>query len=106
MAYAQAVCDDDHVFEEALPPDLIRLQQDLDAALSSYEQATQRLPLGPNILAGVHVDPAARQSAADAYQRLLDAVLAKTRHPWWATVEGKRHDADRALIAAARSSGE
>jgi hypothetical protein len=84
------------------PADLIALQQRLDRETAAYERLCRESPSGAEILAGRATTPQEHEVWERAGRIQWAALEAKLDHPWWQTVDD-RHEADKALLAAARA---
>jgi hypothetical protein len=76
-----------------IPVRLIRARQDWDAAHALCQELERR------------TDEASRAAYDAAWKQRMDATLRLGRDPWLAErADGRRHDADAALRACARSA--
>ncbi|TDD54610.1 hypothetical protein E1286_05320 [Nonomuraea terrae] len=88
-----------------IPDDLLQLKVDFLAAMARCEEIAKRLPSAVAVLAQeAEPDPALQAEYDQERARRLDIVVRIYRHPWWETVKETRHQADMALLAAAKEA--
>jgi hypothetical protein len=79
-----------------VPADLIELRHSFLAADRQCATVAERMPTGPQVLAGTRPSEQDTAELAEARAHRLDLAMRISAHPWWDTA-GNRVDAEKVL---------